>query len=262
MKSIAVIDSGSGGLTVANRLFERLPGERIIYVGDHGNCPYGNKSEQEIKEAVFRVIRFLGRFELKMLVVACNTATALMLDELKEMLDFPVIGVIEPGAEMAAGATQNRRIGVIATRRTAESRMYEKTIKEKLPGAAVFEQACPKLVDYLENDETLETEMLAALEEYLAPLRSSEADTLVMGCTHYPLAEKQIRKVWGGRMNLVDPALGTAERVREALQKSGGLSAVNRENHLFFTTGEVDEFSEKVKRWTPVVRPVVLPLEN
>ncbi|MET3574206.1 glutamate racemase [Bhargavaea ullalensis] len=262
MKSIAVIDSGSGGLTVANKLFDRLPGERIIYVGDHGNCPYGNKTEKEIREAVYGVIRFLGRFELKLLVVACNTATALMLDDIRKMLDFPVIGVIEPGAEMAAGATRNGKVGVIATRRTAESHMYQKMITDKLPGVSVFEQACPKLVGFLESDENREAEIASELELNLAPLRAADVDTLVMGCTHYPLAENQILKSWGAGVSLIDPARGTAERAYEALKEKGELSGGTPEEHLFYTTGDAVEFSEKVKKWTPILRPVVRPVTD
>lgn len=257
MKRIAIIDSGSGGLTVANELFGRLPEERIVYVGDHGNCPYGNKSPEEIKEFVFGVIRFLEQFELKMLIVACNTASALMLDELKERMDVPVIGVIEPGAEMAANTTLNRRIGVIATQRTVESHMYRKTIRENGDGLEVYEEACPKLVSYLEDEEIGDDEIKSALEEYLAPLREQQVDTLVMGCTHYPLAERQIREVWGGDVRLVDPARATVSRAADWLREHGGLSTAAEDGHLFFTTGDVPDFEEKVKKWTPVSRPVV-----
>lgn len=262
MKNIAVIDSGSGGLTVANELFGRLPDERIIYVGDHGNCPYGNKSIEDIKASVYRIIRFLGRFELKLLIVACNTATALMLDELKEKLDIPVIGVIEPGARMAAETTRNRRVGVIATQRTADSHMYQQTIRKKLDGAEVFEQACPKLVSYLENNDIRPGEITSALEEYLAPLRRANVDTLVMGCTHYPLAEQQILKVWGGPVNLVDPARATIDQAVQTLKTNGDLSLAPGGSHLFFTTGDAGEFSQKVKKWTPVDAPVVLTVPD
>lgn len=262
MKRIAIIDSGSGGLTVANELFGRLPDERIIYVGDHGNCPYGNKSADEIKKLVFGVIRFLEQFELKMLIVACNTASALMLDELKERMDVPVIGVIEPGAEMAARATLNRRIGVIATQRTVESHMYRKNILENRDGLGVYEQACPKLVSYLENEGTPEEAITEALEEYLDPLREKQVDTLVMGCTHYPLAEQQIRRVWGRDVNLVDPARATVAQAAKVLRENGDLAVAPEGEHLFCTTGDVTDFDEKVKRWTPVSRPVVRHAET
>ncbi|KZE37470.1 hypothetical protein AV656_12960 [Bhargavaea cecembensis] len=257
MKKIAIIDSGSGGLTVANVLFDRLPDERIIYVGDHGNCPYGNKSPEKIKELVFGVIRFLEQFELKMLIVACNTASALMLDELKARVDVPVIGVIEPGARMAAHATMNRQIGVIATQRTVESHMYRKIIQENREGLDIHEQACPKLVSYLENEDTPEDAITEALEEYLAPLRKEQVDTLVMGCTHYPLAEQQIRRVWGSDVNLVDPARETVAQAEEVLRKSGDLAAASQGEHLFCTTGDVPDFEEKVRKWTTISRPVV-----
>ena len=262
MKRIAIIDSGSGGLTVANELFGQLPDERIIYVGDHGNCPYGNKSADEIKKLVFGVIRFLEQFELKMLIVACNTASALMLDELKERMDVPVIGVIEPGAEMAAHATLNRRIGVIATQRTVESHMYRKTILENRDGLDVHEQACPKLVSYLENEETPEVAITEALEEYLGPLREKRVDTLVMGCTHYPLAEQQIRRVWRGDVNLVDPARATVAQAAGVLRENGELAVVPEGEHLFCTTGSVTDFEDKVKKWTPVRLPVVRHAET
>ncbi|MFC7366458.1 MULTISPECIES: glutamate racemase [Bhargavaea] len=257
MKRIAIIDSGSGGLTVANVLFGRLPDERIVYVGDHGNCPYGNKSPEEIKKLVFGVIRFLEQFELKMLIVACNTASALMLDELKARMDVPVIGVIEPGAEVAAHTTLNRRVGVIATQRTVESHMYRKNIQANREGLEVHEQACPKLVSYLENEHTSEEAIKDALEEYLGPLRKKRVDTLVMGCTHYPLAEQQIREVWKGDVNLVDPARATVAQAAEVLRDSGQLADVPEGEHVFCTTGDVHDFEEKVKKWTPVSRPVV-----
>lgn len=262
MKRIAIIDSGSGGLTVANVLFSRLPDERIIYVGDHGNCPYGNKTAGEIKELVFGVIRFLEQFELKMLIVACNTASALMLDELKARMDVPVIGVIEPGAEVAAHSTLNRRIGVIATQRTVESHMYRKLIRESRDGLEVHEQACPKLVSYLENEETPEEAIEEALEEYLGPLRKEQVDTLVMGCTHYPLAETQIRKVWGSDVNLVDPARATVAKAADVLRESGDLAGLPEGEHLFCTTGDVLDFGEKVKKWTPFTRPAVRHAET
>ena len=262
MKRIAIIDSGSGGLTVANVLFGQLPDERIIYVGDHGNCPYGNKSPEEIKDLVFGVIRYLEQFELKMLIVACNTASALMLDELKERMDVPVIGVIEPGAKTAAATTRNRRIGVIATQRTVESHMYRKIIRENRDGLEVHEQACPKLVSYLENEETPEEALREVLEEYLGPLRKEQVDTLVMGCTHYPLAEQQIRRVWGGDVNLVDPARATVAKAAEVLMESGETADAPEGEHLFCTTGDVLDFEEKVKKWTPVSRPVVRHVET
>ena len=191
---IGVFDSGIGGLTVAREIMRQIPNEKIIYFGDTARMPYGSKSKETVTRFSKQIVRFLETFQVKTIVVACNTASAYALDELEKELDIPIIGVIKPGAKTAAEVTRNGRIGVIATEATIGSQMYNKYIQELNKDVTIYGKACPLFVPLVENgrfrpgDCVIET----VAREYLAPMREKGVDTLILGCTHYPLLTEVI----------------------------------------------------------------------
>ncbi len=207
---IGVFDSGIGGLTVLKELKRSLPNEKFIYFGDTARVPYGTKSEHTIKNFATEITDFLIQHHIKMLVVACNTVSALALDYLKhEYTHFPVFGVIQPGAKKAVETTKNGSIGVIGTVATVKSLSYEKAIHAINPNIKVYQQACPLFVPLVESGWTDNKIAQMTAEEYLTPLLKKKIDTLVLGCTHYPMLKKIISKVMKD-VTLVDSATETA----------------------------------------------------
>jgi glutamate racemase len=223
-RPIGVFDSGIGGLTVAAALRELLPAERILYVGDTARVPYGGKSPATIERYSFEISRMLLAEGAKLIVVACNTASALAVRALEARLTVPVVGVIRPGATAAVAATRNRRIGVIGTRATVQSRAYEGAILALDPDVAVHAQACPLLVPLIEEGWLEDPLTAQVIARYLDPMLRSGVDTLVLGCTHYPLLHAAIRRHVGRGVGLVDSARNCAMEVRAALG-ARGLSA-------------------------------------
>jgi len=218
---IGVFDSGVGGLTVVAALRELLPGEHILYLGDTARVPYGGKSAATVERYSIEISGLLLAESAKLIVVACNTASALAVPRLRELLRVPVIGVVEPGAAAAVRATRSGRIGVIGTRATVRSRAYDRAIHARLPSARVSTTACPLLVPLIEEGwlEDEVTDRIVA--RYLAPLRSKQIDTLVLGCTHYPLLSPAIARAAGDGVRLVDSARNCAEAVRDLLATEG-----------------------------------------
>lgn len=252
MKKIAVIDSGSGGLTVAKEIIALLPHEEIIYVGDHGNCPYGDKSEKEIKQHVDNIIVFLSQFDIKVLVLACNTATSIYLNDLEGMLPYPVIGVIEPGVIDAIHLTKNKNIGVIATNKTIETHQHKKEIKKLNKNANVVELSCPKLVPLIERNE--KDLIYLALTEYLYHFEETNIDCLILGCTHYPLIEKEIKNILKEKVMLINPAKTTTRMLKSLLENHDKLEKKSQtNNHYFFTTGDTKQFDKSIKEWTNLI---------
>jgi glutamate racemase len=219
-RAIGIFDSGVGGLTVCKELIRQLPGENLIYLGDTARVPYGTKSAQTVEQYALEAAGFLVDQGVKLLVVACNTASAVALPALRERYQLPVIGVIEPGAQRAADSL-NRRIGVIGTEGTINSRRYEEAIRNLLPDAAVFSAACPLFVPLAEEGWAEHEVALLACREYLQPLIEAQIDTLVLGCTHYPLLHKTLQKVLGPDVLLVDSAEETARSVATLFQEQG-----------------------------------------
>lgn len=218
-KPIGVFDSGIGGLTVLKEIRHHLPGESLIYFGDEARFPYGIKSAETVVRFSNEIADYLVRLDIKMLVVACNTATACALGNLRERLPIPVIGVLMPGAYAAARATVTGRVGVIGTQGTVNSGVYARLIRNIRPGTEVFAKACPLFVPLVEEGRlTGEITRLVA-QEYLAPLKAEDIDTLVLGCTHYPLLKKTIGEVMGPGVRLIDSAHETAQEVRRVLDK-------------------------------------------
>ncbi len=231
MKSlpIGIFDSGVGGLTVLRAVRRRLPHENVIYLGDTARVPYGMKSRGTIERYAVEDAGFLVRKGVKMLVVACNTISAMARERLRTEFNLPLLSVLGPGARMAARVTQTGRIGVIATEATVESGAYERAIREACDGRAVeiISRACPLFVPLVEEGETDSQITRLVAEQYLAPLREKRIDTLVLGCTHYPLLKPVINatiSATGERVTLVDSAEATAEEAAQLLERHGLLN--------------------------------------
>ncbi len=215
---VGVFDSGLGGLTVVREIIRQLPEENIVYFGDTARVPYGSKSQSTVIHYTEQILRFLYTKEVKAIVVACNTVSAYALEEVKAGVPVPIIGVVKPGARVAAHATVNGRVGVIGTEATVNSGLYSSYIMELAPDVKVFSRACPLFVPLAEEGlwkDPVTTEIAA---RYLADLKAADIDTLILGCTHYPLLRSTIREVMGNSVNLVNPAYETAVELRRTLE--------------------------------------------
>lgn len=210
---IGMMDSGVGGLTVAKAVMRRLPHEPLVYFGDTARCPYGPRSPEEIRRFAWEVIRFLLEFPLKMLVIACNTVTATMLEEVRAALTIPVIGVIAPGVRAALQQTKTGRIGVIGTQGTIRSGAYERQLLRENPNLHVVSLACPAFVPLVEEGRYRLPEAEEIVRDSLRPLMVERLDTLILGCTHYPLLAPVIRRVMGEGVALISSAEETAKEV-------------------------------------------------
>lgn len=223
-KPIGVFDSGIGGLTVVKRLASTLLNENIIYFGDTARVPYGSKSNSTVIEYSIQNTKFLLQKNIKALVVACNTASSIAIPDLKKMFDIPIIGMIEPGSRMALSKTHNKKIGVIGTRATIGNLAYSKEIKRMNKKAEVFEKPCPLFVPLAEEGWIKHRATYEIAEEYLKELREEEIDTLVLGCTHYPILSEVIQKVIGSKVYLIDSGVASSELIKMELEKFDLLS--------------------------------------
>lgn len=225
---IGIFDSGVGGLTVVNELIKQLPMENIVYLGDTARVPYGPRPLSEVRTFVFEIIRFLISRQVKLVVIACNTATAAGLEDAQAYFDVPIVGVIEPGARGAVMATRNRRIGVIGTSGTIDSGAYTKAIHALDAGVTVYSATCPKFVEIVEKGMISDANFLRPktynlAKTYLTPLLRAGIDSLILGCTHYPLLKELLGKVAGGDVRLISSAEETASEVRSILERRGQL---------------------------------------
>jgi glutamate racemase len=218
-KAIGIFDSGIGGLTVLKEIAATLPHENTIYLGDTARVPYGIRSPETVTRYSFENTNFLLSQEIKMLVVACNTASAISLEAVKKEFPLPVIGVLEPGARAAVAATKTGSVAVIGTEATIGSGAYEKAIKRIDPRVSVRSLACPLFVSLVEEGWTDNDVAELVAEKYLSSLRGSGIDTLVLGCTHYPLLKSVIGKAVSGNISLIDSAMETAKEVADVLEK-------------------------------------------
>ena len=219
-KPIGVFDSGIGGLTVVKRIAAALPEENIVYFGDTARVPYGSKSNDTVIEYSIEDAKFLMHKNVKAIVVACNTVSSVALDELKKIFNVPIIGMIEPGARTAVKTTKNNRVGVIGTRTTISNKAYLNKIKELNPEIQVFETACPLFVPLAEEGWIDHKATYEIAEEYLNELREENIDTLVLGCTHYPILSKVIQEIIGENVALVDSGIVAAEMIRDELDRT------------------------------------------
>ena len=247
---IGVFDSGIGGLTVVRELIHQLPNESIIYFGDTARVPYGPKSPDTVLRYSREIVSYLKGEGVKALVVACNTATAHALPALREEFDFPIIGVIGPGARAAAAATQKKKVGVIGTAGTIRSGAYEKAIRKLLPDVEVVTQACALFVPLIEEG-WVDTEPTRAIaRNYLAPMVSAEVDTLVLGCTHYPLMKTVIGNVVGRDVRLIDSAQETARETGDRLRENGiANDSPNHAQYRFISSDAPETFLAMAQRF-------------
>ena len=218
---IGVFDSGIGGLTVASALSRRLPSEDIIYLGDTARVPYGTKSDRTVRRYAMECALFLLNKGVKFILIACNTASAVALDSQRETLRVPITGVVEPGVRAALRSTVRNRIGIIGTPSTIDSGAYQSRLKELSPNSQIYTKACPLLVPLAEEDRLEGPVVDLVLKEYLSAMKRSSIDTLILGCTHYPLLKRPIGKFMGNEITLVDSAETAAEEVEEALLREG-----------------------------------------
>jgi glutamate racemase len=235
-RSIGIFDSGIGGLTVVRQMIEKLPAESLIYFGDTARVPYGTKSDRAVREFAWEDSLFLLGHGVKMIVVACNTASAVALEELNHYLKIPVMGVIKPGAKAAAANTANKRVGVIGTQATVDSKAYEREIHRIDPEIEVITASCPLFVPLAEEGwlEGEIPEKIAA--QYLTPLLDSEVDTLILGCTHYPLLKPLLAGVLGPSIQLVDSAEETTRAVEAVLNEFQLLSESAMAERRFYVS--------------------------
>ncbi len=217
---IGIFDSGVGGLTVARAVRDQLPNESILYVGDLEHSPYGTKSIADVRSYALAVLDDLVAQGVKMLVIACNTASAAMLRDARERYEVPVVEVIQPAVRRAVATTRNHRVGVIGTSGTIQSRAYDDAFAAA-PQLSLFSAACPRFVEFVEAGITSGPELLAVAENYLAPLRDEQIDTLVLGCTHYPFLKGAISLVMGQQVSLVSSDVETANDVYRVLVERG-----------------------------------------
>lgn len=218
---IGVFDSGIGGLTVLKEILGRMPGESTLYLGDTARVPYGTRSPETVTRYSFESTRFLTGKGIKLLVVACNTVSSISLEAIRKMVTIPVVGVLEPGASAAAAATRNRRVGVIGTAATIRSKAYARAIRKADASVEVFELPCPLFVPLVEEGWTGGDIVRLIAEKYLEELKHKGIDTLVLGCTHYPLLKAVLSEVMGGGVNLIDSAIETAREIRRILETEG-----------------------------------------
>ena len=250
---VGVFDSGVGGLTVAREIFRNLPNEKIIYFGDTARVPYGNKTKETIIRYSKQIANFLLSQGVKAIVVACNTASALALNELKESIDVPVIGVVEPGARAAAAATKNGRIGVIGTEGTINSGLYSEFIRKIRPDCQIFGQACPLFVSLVEEGMIDDEVTITMIHRYLDHLiKEDDIDALILGCTHYPLLRTIIAREIanmrkdGDDITLVNPAYETANALKALLEHQDLASdtACELSDHSFFVSDGALKFQQ------------------
>lgn len=246
---IGVFDSGVGGLTVAREIMRQMPDERLIYFGDTARLPYGSKSKKTVIRYSEQIIRFLRTKEVKAIVIACNTASSFALDAVRKNEDIPIIGVINAGARAAVSATKNGKIGVIGTEGTISSGTYAEVLKEMKPEVKVFGKACPLLVPLVEEGLLHDSVTDEIASRYLSALKEKYIDTLVLGCTHYPLLQPTVARLMGDEVTLVNPAHETAVQLKTLLKSM----EMNRDaqselppegKYQFFVSDMADKFKD------------------
>lgn len=243
---IGVFDSGVGGLTVVREIMRQSPQERIVYFGDTARVPYGSKSKDTILRYSRQIIRFLKTQHVKAIVVACNTASALALPEIKKESDIPIIGVVKPGAKMAANTTSKKKVGIIGTEATVNSAIYTSTIQAVDTGIQVIGKACPLLVPLVEEGWLKDPVTEEVASRYLAEFQTSGIDTLILGCTHYPLLRSLVAKLMGPGVRLINPAYETASALKTLLEQKAICNPIppqlQNDMYQFYVSDAADKF--------------------
>lgn len=266
-KSIALIDSGVGGLTVVKEIFKQLPGENIVYFGDTAHMPYGPRSPEQVRSFVYEIIDFLKTQEIKLIIIACNSAASAGLHYYQDKIDLPLLSVIEPGVRAALEQTRNNKIGVIGTTGTIKSGAYQDVFNRFAPGVQLYSQPCPLFVLIVENGLVNSPEAVRVAEEYLLPLKETGIDTLILGCTHYPLLSEVIGKVMGSGVKLISSAEETAMEAKRIMEEKGllyehGIGKTLSPSRRFFVSGPAKPFADLARSLigeTIKVYQVILP---
>src|SRR4051795_1511035 len=249
-RPIGVFDSGVGGLTVLHECLVTMPHEDFVYLGDHARLPYGPRPLAEIRRFAREIGGYLEAQDVKLVLVACNAATSAALPQLQEELAVPVVGVITPEAHAAVQATRNRRIGLLATQATVDAGRYARLVHDLDAGVSFHPIACPRLVPLIEGDDPYGEETEAAVREYAAPLKDAGVDTVILGCTHYPLIRPIFQRVFGREVTLVFSAEETARETADTLARKGIENERAREGaYRFLTTGDPAAFREMGRRF-------------
>lgn len=250
-RPIGFLDSGVGGLTVVKEVMYQLPNETIYYIGDSARNPYGPRPMEEVSKFTHQLANFLVSKGIKLLVVACNTATVAALHTLQKELPVPVIGVIESGSKAAIKETKNHRVGVIGTEGTIESNEYEMQMLNNTKQTEVYSVACPRFVSIVEKNDFESLRAKEIVQEELASFKNTDIDTLVLGCTHYPLLQPIIQNFFGYDVKLIDPGLETAKTVKKYLTSLDLLNQdqQTKKKHLLYTTGSAEKFEEIAYNW-------------
>lgn len=246
--AIGIFDSGVGGLTVLKELIDLLPSENIIYYGDSGNSPYGDKSQEEIEKLCINIVDFLIGKKCKVVVIACNTATKAAINVLKEQYNLPIIGVIESGAKKAVEVSENNKIGILSTVFTAESNAYLDEVKKFSPNAEVYQKGCKDLCPMIENDWDTHANRMSVLEGYVSDL-PEDIDTIVLGCTHYPMIINDIKKLVHGKI-IIDPAKETSLTTKKVLESMNLLNDSKEKGEIYFyVSGDMKKFETIAERF-------------
>ncbi len=246
-RPIGIFDSGVGGLTVVDKVFRLLPNENIVYFGDTARVPYGNKSKETVTRFSKEIVKFLSSFKVKLIIVACNTASSLSLGALKKAFSIPVIGVIKPGVEEALKTSKTGRIGVIGTERTISSSAYEKEIESTGRNSFVIQKSCPLFVPLVENRWLSGDITLKIVRKNLAPLLARNIDTLILGCTHYPLLKKAIQKIAGEKVRLIDSSIAVAKYTKHLLDNKNLRGNTGKTYAKFFVSDDTEGFIRLAK---------------
>ena len=244
-RAIGVFDSGVGGLTVLHECLVNLPHEDYVYLGDTANFPYGSKDLDQVRRLAFAATQSLVDLGVKLIVVACNSATAAALSQLQASFSTPIVGVVMPGARAAVQATRERRIGIMATEATVRSNAYQNALHSLDAGLEVSAVTCPLLAPLIQDGDVFSEEVEKAAREYIAPLRSARVDTVILGCTHYPLIARMLRRLLGPQVALIDSAEEIAREVGEILARKGIGNSEGREgDYRFLASGDPGEFRQ------------------
>ncbi len=243
-RPIGVFDSGLGGLSCVKEIMRIMPGEDVIYFGDTGRVPYGSRSQETLMKYVKQDIRFLKSFDIKMIIIACGTASSAVLPWVEAELDTKIMGVVQPASKKAAESTKNGRIGVLGTAATVKYGKYVEDIKRLNPKAQVFQKACPMFVPLVENGyaNSEVTEIIA--REYLEEIKEKDIDTLILGCTHYPLLREVIQKIMGEGIKLIDSGATAAQGAYELLNNADMLSDKQISKYKYFVSDSTEDFAK------------------
>lgn len=243
-RKIGVFDSGLGGLTVVREMQKLMPEESVIYFGDIARLPYGSKSKETITEFSHQIMRFLLKHDVKAVIIACGTASANALEDLQQTYDLPITGVVEPGAREAARTTKNGRIGITGTEATIRSGAYDRLLQGLDPQIQVFSKACPLFVPLVEEGWFKDDITRSVVQRYLAELKSQQVDTLVLGCTHYPLLKRLIGEEIGEEVILVNPSSSVVKEMKQYLQENGLASEAEQGEYEFYVSDSTEKFRQ------------------